>query len=67
MIDQTDKRIYDNRITPNISNIRCNIGGGSTPVSGGYYFSINLSSQSSQLFISISTVQVGDELGVSNF
>lgn len=67
VIDQNDRRIYDNRVAPNISNVRCNINNALQPTGGAFYFSISISSQTSQIFISLSTVQPGIEVGVSNF
>lgn len=66
IIDDANKHILDTQITPNETEYQCNISNRFVSSSRAFYVDRSVSSQSSQLLISVSTLQPGDELGISN-
>lgn len=66
VIDENNRRIFDNTIESNQSTFTCSRAAGQIPASNGFYVVINLPTTSRSILFQISTTEPGDELGVSD-
>lgn len=66
VIDDNDRRIYNEVVQANETTFNCAISPSTRLSSAGFYVVIRLSTATTRLLMQITTTQIGDELGISD-